>query len=149
MNQQFLFASAFLGGVFLAIQAGLNSSLGVLLKKPLLATIAASLSSAIFALLFISVFSKPVLNTSTVKQVPWYLWFSGGLFSVLGITLYYYTIPRLGISKMISLGLCGQVCFSVFAGHFGWLNLPLDPITFKKVLGVAAMITGIFLINAK
>ncbi len=50
---------------------------------------------------------------------------------------------------MIAIGLCGQLLFSVVAGHFGWLNLPGDPITFKKLMGVLAMIVGIFLINLK
>jgi transporter family-2 protein len=50
---------------------------------------------------------------------------------------------------MIALGLCGQLVFSLVAGKFGWLNLPVEPITTKRLMGIAAMIIGIILINTK
>nr|WP_068891956.1 DMT family transporter [Pedobacter panaciterrae] len=149
MNQQLVSVVAFFGGVFLAIQAGFNAHLGVLLKKPLLATIATSFSSLLFASVFVLMFFNEMPNPNLLKKVPWYLWFTGGLFSVIGISFYFYSIPKLGLSKMISLGLCGQLIFSAFATHFGWLNLPVEPITLKKIIGIMAMITGILLINSK
>lgn len=149
MNQYTLSILAILGGVFLAAQGGLNSNLGVLLKNPLLASVVAFFSSTIFAFAFVLLSVKSAPNWMEIRQIPVYLWFTGGLFSVLGISLYYYTIPKLGISTMISLGLFGQLAFSVIAGHFGWLNLPAEPITIKRLLGLITMITGILLINIK
>ncbi|PSL50353.1 transporter family-2 protein [Chitinophaga niastensis] len=149
MNQHFVSIIAFFGGVCLAVQACFNAQLGTLLKKPILASISQSISSFIFAAVFVLLFSKELPNLQTAKQIPWYLWFIGGLFSVTGITLYYFTIPKLGISRMISLGLCGQLVLSAIAGHFGWLNLPVEPVTLKKTIGIAAMVTGIILISSK
>ncbi|MGJ8660058.1 MAG: DMT family transporter, partial [Cellulophaga fucicola] len=124
MNQTTFSVLAIIGGVFLAAQGALNSTLSVLLKNPLLASVIAFLTSTIFAIIFVLLSTKSLPNASDLKQIPIYLWFSGGLFSVLGISLYYYTIPKLGISTMISFGLFGQLTFSIIAGHFGWLNLP-------------------------
>ncbi len=149
MNQFILSIIAFIGGLFLAAQGGLNAHLGVLLKNPLLASVVAFFCSTIFAITFILVTVKDIPNWTDIKEVPPYLWFSGGLFSVVGVSLYYYTIPKLGISTMISLGLFGQLTFSILAGHFGWLNLPTEPMTIKKILGAASMIVGIILINLK
>lgn len=149
MNQYFFSIVAFVGGVCLAVQAGFNTQLGILLKKPILASISQSISSFIFASVFLLLFSKELPSLQTAKQIPWYLWFIGGLFSVTGITLYYFTIPKLGISKMIALGLCGQLVLSAVAGHFGWLNLPVEPITWKKIIGIAAMMSGIIIISSK
>ncbi|MBT9186682.1 DMT family transporter [Zobellia russellii] len=149
MNQTALSFLAVLGGVFLAAQGGFNSNLAVLLKNPLLASVAAFFSSTIFAVTFVLLSSKSSANWTEVKQIPLYLWFTGGLFSVMGISLYYYTIPKLGISTMISLGLFGQLAFSIVAGHFGWLNLPVEPITFKRGAGFVILISGIILINIK
>lgn len=140
---------AFLGGVFLAVQAGFNTQLGSILKQPVAAAVSTSIASALFGTLFIVCFSKDVIQSTVIAQVPWYLWFLGGLFSVVGISLYFYTIPKLGISKMIALGLCGQLIFSLIAGKFGWLNLPVEPITTKRIIGAFAMIIGIVLINSK
>lgn len=149
MNQFTLLILAFTGGTFLAIQGCLNAHLGVLLKNPLLASLVAFSSSSFFALLVIILSIKSFPTINQLKEIPAYLWFAGGFFSLLGISLYYYTIPKLGVSTMISFGLCGQLIFAVIAGHFGWFNLPIEPITFKRIAGVIAMISGIFIINWK
>lgn len=140
---------ALAGGVSLAIQAGFNSQLGSILKQPVLAVISTSISSVVFGILFLIFFEKGNIPSLTTIQVPWYLWFVGGLFSVIGISIYFYTIPQIGISKMIALGLCGQLIFSLIAGKYGWLNLPVEPITTKRIIGTVAMLFGILLINTK
>lgn len=140
---------AFAGGIFLAVQAGFNTQLGTLLKQPILAVVSTSIASAIFGSVLFVFLNKGTLQMITIQEVPWYLWFIGGLFSTVGIFLYFYTIPKLGISKMIAIGLCGQLIFSVIAGKFGWLNMPVEPISTKRVVGVLAMILGIVLINTK
>lgn len=149
MNHPFLTILAFIGGVFLAMQGALNAHLGVLLKNPLLASVVAFFFSTLFAIAVAAISVDQMPDWSGLGRIPWYMWFAGGLFSVLGISLYYYTIPKLGISTMISLGLCGQLIFSVIAGHFGWLNLPTEPITYKRIIGVISMIIGIVFIQLK
>ncbi|UII31461.1 DMT family transporter [Fulvivirga ulvae] len=140
---------AFTGGVFLAMQAAFNTQLGAILKQPLIAVVAASATSTIFGGLMLLFYHKENFQMTDAHQVPWYLWFIGGVFSMVGITLYFYTIPKLGISRMIALGLCGQLLFSLIAGKYGWLNLPVEPLTPKRLLGGIAMIIGIILINSK
>ncbi|EZH72347.1 hypothetical protein ATO12_23120 [Aquimarina atlantica] len=149
MKLVIIYILAFVGGVFLAIQAGFNTQLGSIIKQPLLAVISTSIASAFFGCILILFVGKETIQLNTFQQVPWYLWFIGGLFSTVGITLYFYTIPKLGISKMITFGLCGQLIFSVIAGKFGWLNLPIEPITTKRLIGVFSMIIGIILMNTK
>ncbi|WP_103864984.1 DMT family transporter [Aquimarina sp. I32.4] len=149
MNQYVLVVLAFVGGIFLAMQGGLNAHLGVILKNPLIASAVAFFSSLIFAFIFIVVSVRDVPSLSELKDVPVYLWFTGGLCSVIGVSLYYYTIPKLGIATMISLGLCGQLVFSLLAGQFGWLNLPTEPMTLKRIIGVVSMSIGIILITIK
>lgn len=149
MRLYFLFILALTGGVFLAIQAGFNSQLGSLLKQPIIAVVASSISSVVFGLVILFLTEKGFTQTITSSQVPWHLWFIGGLFSVVGIYIYFYTIPKIGISKMIALGLCGQLIFSLIAGKYGWLNLPVEPLTTKRIIGALAMLIGIVLINTK
>lgn len=149
MNQNVVMLFALTGGVLLSVQGGLNSQLGVLLRNPLLATLVAYLFSTLFAFVIVLFSIKSVPTAQQVKEVPFYLWFTGAFFSVLGISLYYYTIPKLGISTMISIGLFGQMLFSVLAGHFAWFGLPKEPVDLKRFVGVAAMLIGIYLINKK
>ncbi|ASZ14088.1 DMT family transporter [Chitinophaga pendula] len=149
MSHLILLLLAFTGGIFLALQGGLNAQLGVLLRHPLLATVVAFFFSTFFALLLAAGQIRQLPSRAVLQQVPVYMWFAGGFCSVVGISLYYYTIPKLGVATMISLGLCGQLIFAVVAGHFGWLHLPMEPLTIKKTIGVVAIIGGILLINIK
>jgi transporter family-2 protein len=149
MNQYLLMILAFVGGAFLALQGSLNAQLGVLLKNPLLASLVAFSSSTFFAFLMVFFTIKNYPTNIEIRQIPVYLWFAGGLFSLIGISLYYYTIPKLGLATMISFGLCGQLCFAIIAGHFAWFNLPLEPISLRRLSGLIAMIIGILLINLK
>lgn len=140
---------AFIGGVSLTIQAGFNTKLSTIIKQPLLAVISTSITSAVLGIFLFFSTSKKAISLAFIKQVPLHLWFVGGVFSLIGISLYFYTIPKLGISKMITLGLCGQLLFSVLAGKYGWLNLSTEPITNKRIIGICCMILSIFLINSK
>lgn len=149
MKSILFYLLAYVGGVFLAAQAGFNTQLGAILKQPILAVIATSVASTVFGIVAFLFVGKGTFQLQSIVEVPWYLWFIGGLFSMIGISLYFYTIPKLGISKMIALGLCGQLIFSLIAGKFGWLNLPVEPLTSKRLIGSFAMIVGIILINTK
>lgn len=144
-----IIALALLGGVFLAAQGGFNSQLGVQLKSPLAASLIAFIWSSAFAVMFILASGKSLPNTQNLLKIPTYLWFTGALFSVMGISLYYYTIPKLGMASMISLGLCGQLIFSIVANHYGWFGMASNPVSITKIIGMLAMITGIVLINIK
>lgn len=136
------------GGVFLAIQSGFNSQLGVLLKNPIIAVAATSLFSFLFALSFLLVQYRPV-NGEELKSVPWFLWFIGAGFSMLGISIYFYLIPKVGMAKMVTLGLCGQLLFAVVSGHFGWFGMPKEAFTTVRILGAMCLLLGIVLINHK
>lgn len=114
-----------------------------------MASMIAFFCSAVYAAIFLAVRVQSLTPLQQMKAIPAHLWFTGAFFSVIGISLYYYTIPKLGISSMISLGLFGQLLFSVVAGHFGWFGLIAEPIDLKRLLGVVAMTTGIILINGK
>ena len=134
-------------GVMVVIQGGLNARLGTHLNSPLLATSVAFTISASFTIIAILVSAKQFPSIHQLKAIPLYLWFTGALFSFIAVTLFYYLIPKLGISTAVSVGLCGQIVFSIIAAHYGWFGLPVEAISFKKIVGTIAMIAGIFLIK--
>jgi len=68
-------------------------------------------------------------------------------FSVAGISLYYYIIPKIGIAKMFTFGLSGQMIFVMVSGYFGWFDLPIEVFTYKKLIGLTLMLSGVALIT--
>ena len=147
MNTLMLMSLAVLVGFMVVLQGGLNSRLGALLHSPLLAALSTLFFGAVFTFIAVVVSAKEVPTLLQLKAVPTYLWFTGAFFSFLAVTLFYYLIPKLGIGTAVAFGLCGQVIFSTLAAHFGWFGLPVEPIDLKKVMGLAALITGILLIK--
>ena len=147
MTSYTLYALAVMAGVFLSMQSGFNAQLGVVLKNPFLASFFAYAVSTFFALAYLLSDINTLPKRDTLSEVPMYLWITGGFFSVLGVTLYYYLIPKIGIAKMFTFGLSGQMIFVMIAGYFGWFNLPIETMSFQKIIGLILMLTGVVLIT--
>lgn len=137
---------AVFAGAAITLQAGMNARLGVLFKNPLLATAIAFLLACIFTLIFMVATHRQLPIASDIKAVPTYLWF-GGILSAFGVGSYYYLIPKMGVGSLMSFALSGQLILAVIAGHFGWFEQPIKPITVKTIVGLLAMVLGIIFIN--
>jgi len=148
MNNPILFLLSFAVGIMVVIQGGVNARLGILLNNSLLATSTALTMSASFTLIAVLITVRQFPSMHQLREIPMYMWVTGGLLSFLAVTLFYYIIPRLGISTAVTFGLAGQLIFAAIAGHFGWFNMPLEPVSVKKVMGLIVMISGVILIKA-
>ncbi|MEP1743416.1 MAG: DMT family transporter [Kangiellaceae bacterium] len=135
-----------IAGALIAIQAGINSQLGVILKNSLLATVIAFMVSALISLIGLLAISKNLPTNEVIRSVPLHFWF-GGAISAFGVGLFYFLIPKMGVGSMMSLALTGQLITAVLISHFGWFGLPESTLSLSKCLGVFAMISGILLIN--
>lgn len=135
---------AFMGGVFLAVQAGFNAQITRSTKQPLIAVVATAITSGVLGMILLRIQGS---HSNIKVSFPWYLWPLGGIFSLLGLSAYFYTIPKIGISKMIAFGLMGQLLFSVIASHFGWFNLPETPINTRKIVGILSLLLAVILLN--
>ncbi|WP_246068453.1 DMT family transporter [Microbulbifer harenosus] len=139
-------ALAMTAGAAIALQAGMNAQLGVLLRNSLLATaIVFGISCLVTTGAALTALRQPV-SYSVLQAVPVYLWF-GGLLSAFGVGIFYFLIPRMGVGQMMSFALTGQILVAMISSHFGWFDLPQKPITGARGLGVAALAAGILLIN--
>ncbi|GAA6168649.1 DMT family transporter [Sessilibacter corallicola] len=137
---------AFCAGSAIAVQASMNAQLGVLLKSSMLGTGIAFLFACFFTVLVV-VSSKQYPLLTDVKTVPIYLWFSGGAIAAFGVGVFYYLIPKMGVGSMMSFALSGQILTAIISSHFGWFDQPTKPIDSKVIIGTAALVVGILLIN--
>jgi transporter family-2 protein len=125
----------------------MNAQLGVLLKNPLVGTAVAFVSASMFTLFAVIASTEQYPQAEAIRSVPVYLWFSGGALSSFGVAVFYYLAPRMGMGPMMSYALTGQLLIAITASHFSWFGLPVRPVNLIRFAGMAAMITGIFLIN--
>jgi len=125
MGNLYLIVSAFVVGIMVVIQGGLNSRLGIMLNNSLLATAVALTMGASITVMAAIATIRQFPTMEQMKLIPYHLWFSGGVLSFVAVSLFYYIIPRLGISTAVTFGLASQLLFAAIAGHFGFFNLPL------------------------
>jgi len=137
---------ALLAGAAIATQASMNARLGVLLQSSMTATAVVFAMSCLFTLLATTLMTPHYPGWQLAKSVPVYLWFSGGALAAMGVGLFYFLIPKMGIGAMMSYALTGQLLVAIVSSHFGWFELPLKPLNITRMLGVVALVAGIFLI---
>ncbi|VAW62465.1 hypothetical protein MNBD_GAMMA09-3728 [hydrothermal vent metagenome] len=140
---------AFLAGAAIALQASINARLGTLLKNSLLGTTAAFTSSLLFCLIIVILTTKQYPHKSVIESVPIYLWVAGGALSTFGVAMFYYLIPKIGLSSTISYALTGQLLVAALISHFGWFDLPVKSFDLTRLSGSISLIIGIILINWK
>ena len=109
MGNLYLILSAFVVGIMVVIQGGLNSRLGVMLNNSLLATSVALTMSASITVMAAITTIKQFPTVQQMKLIPSHLWFTGGVLSFIAVSLFYYIIPRLGLSTAVTFGLAGQL----------------------------------------
>jgi transporter family-2 protein len=56
------------------------------------------------------------------------------------------TMPRLGGTMVVTLIIIGQLLIGAVIDHFGWLNVPVHPISVTRILGIGVLLVGGWLI---
>jgi len=135
--------TAFTGGL-VALQAPINSALG----KAIGTWQAAFLSFAIgtVALAFIAALATGGLGqVAEARHVSWY-YLTGGLLGAAYVTSILVTVRTLGAGGIVAATVAAQLAVSVVVDHFGLIGVTKQPITLAKVVGVALLGIGTYLV---
>ncbi|MCX8212430.1 MAG: DMT family transporter [Lewinella sp.] len=146
MQQLPFFLLALVAGLMLPVQAGLNSEMGRVLKSPVYASIVSFVVGLIALIVYAFITRMPFGNLREGLTLPWYYWMGGILGAVYVYGLVVLT-PRLGVALTFGLTVAAQMTFSLVMDHYGWLDVPVSPISWYRVLGVLMIITGVVLIR--
>lgn len=149
MNNTPLLLLSFIVGILVVIQGSVNARLGILLNNVILASTTTLLMSASFTIIAAFATVRQFPSHNQLLSIPVYMWLTGGVLSFLAVTLFYYIIPRVGISSAVTFGLAGQILFAAIAGHYGWFGMPVEPFTFKKIIGIAGLIISVIIIKSE
>ena len=135
--------TATVGGA-VAMQAPINSHLG----KSVGSSQAAFLSFAIgtVALLIIAAVAKGGLGgVRHATEVPWY-YLVGGLLGVAYVSTVLVTVRTLGAGGVTAATIAGQLTLAVIIDQLGILHVAQRSITLSRVVGIALLAAGVFLI---
>jgi transporter family-2 protein len=132
-------------GFGLTVQVGMNSQLRRNLGSAYPAALVSLLvgTAALVALMLVT--RTPLPSRDTLSSIPLWAWF-GGILGAFYVTISTVVAGELGASSLLALTIAGQLAMALVVDHFGWLGLPENPITVTRLLGVALLGAGVWLI---
>jgi transporter family-2 protein len=135
----------FVAGSVLPLQAGIN---GQLSKQIASVTGAAMISFLVGSavLLTATLVQRQFPSLGALRGLTWWQW-SGGFLGALFIFTAAFAGPRIGATLFMVLALAGQLSMAVALDHFGWVGFREAPISAGKLLGLAAIFVGVWLIR--
>lgn len=136
---------AFLSGVFLPIQAGMNTRMGKLSGNPVYGSLISFVVGTIALLLYV-VATRQTVSWSGLKEAPAYVWL-GGLLGAFYVTVIILAFPKLGPGLTFGLVVAGQMVMSVFLEHYNILVAHQHPVNFMKLLGICLIVAGVVIIR--
>ena len=133
-------------GFGLAVQVGMNAQLRKVLQSANSAAVISFLvgTTALLALLVVTRTALPTRDS--IAAVPAWAWF-GGLFGAFYVAISTIVASELGAASLLALALMGQLAMALVVDHFGWLGLPVNPITLTRLAGVGLLGVGVWLVT--
>ena len=133
---------AIVGGC-IALQAPINAGLGRSTGNFAAATISFAVGTVLLAA--IVAISGRTEGLSNVSHVEWYYLLGGALgaayvFSALAL------VSQIGAGGVAAATVTGQLTTSVLLDRIGFLGLEQTPLTLSRVLGVALLLAGTYLV---
>jgi len=135
-------------GLGLTVQVGMNSQLRKVLQSANTAALISFLvgTCALVALLLLTRPQMP--GRDTLAAVPLWAWF-GGLFGAFYVSISTIVATELGAASLLALALVGQLGMALLVDHFGWLGLPVNPISWTRLAGVGLLVGGVWLVTRR
>jgi transporter family-2 protein len=143
-----LILCAFLIGVGLPIQSGLNAQLRLGVGHPMLAAAISFLVGTTVLVGMNVVLRVPLPAGEAVSRIPFSHWL-GGLLGAAYIYAAVILAPRLGAATLIAATVAGQMVASVVLDQWGLLGFAPQPITTGRAAGVLLVIGGVLLIQRR
>jgi transporter family-2 protein len=140
------FALAFVAGMALTIQVGINSTLRHGLGNPAMATLVSFLVGTVGLALFLLLARTPLPTRAALGSVPAWAWF-GGLVGAFYVATTVIVGPRLGSATLLALVVLGQLLAALVIDHFGWIGFPQHSISTVRILGAVLLFSGVLLIT--
>jgi bacterial/archaeal transporter family-2 protein len=137
-----------LAGVAVAFQTGVNSQLRTDTNNPVLTALISFLVGTIALVVLYFFFFRQTPMFPAEYSFSWWK-FTGGLLGVLYVTGVVIAAPRIGAANALAFIVGGQFVAAIIIDHYGWMNLPITPISLYRVAGIALLLAGVYLIQKK
>ena len=98
------------------------------------------------ALLAVSALAGGLGGIARAGDAPWWALIGGGLISALYVASIVWTVRALGVGGLTAATIAGQFAVAMAVDHYGWLGVERSPMTATKLVGLALLALGTYLI---
>jgi transporter family-2 protein len=134
------------GGAMLASQAPVNAALARALGDPLLAAcISFGIGFALLAVISILRGSWP--PGTALGSAPWWAWV-GGLMGAFYVAIVIWAVPQLGVVSTVAALVFGQLAMALVLDATGAFGLPIQSISWQRILSAFLILGGLLLSRA-
>lgn len=138
---------AFVAGVCIPVQFGVNTQLRNVVGGPALATAISFFVGTIAAVIVATLILRESLpDVSSIPSAPWWVW-TGGVLGALYVLASILLTPHLGAATTIGLIVAGQMAASILIDHFGLIRVPVHELSIPRLIGVVLIIGGAALVQ--
>ncbi len=133
-----------IAGGLVALQAPINSALGRSVGTFQAAFVSFTIGTLLLAL--IASLAKGGLGpVAEARHLSWY-YLTGGLLGAAYVTSILVAVRTLGAGGIVAATVAGQLAISGVIDHFGLVGVAKQPITALKILGIALLALGTYLV---
>jgi len=133
-----------IAGGLIALQAPINSMLGKAVGS--LAAASVSFAIGLAALVAITLmFAGGFGDLGEARNLSWY-YLLGGVLGAVYVTTALIAVRELGAGGVTAATIAGQLTMSVLIDRAGWLGLQERALSYDRVIGIALLAAGTYLI---
>jgi bacterial/archaeal transporter family-2 protein len=146
MHYYLFFVLAFLLGVANTVQSGANSQLRLVTQSPLLTSIISFLVGLSSLLVCYFLFDKtPLPSTESLRNMAWWKW-TGGLLGAFFVFTVIFTVRQIGPANLFCFMVAGQLVTATILDHYGLMGFNVHPVSVWRMLGLAMIVGGVYLV---
>ncbi|WP_026262577.1 DMT family transporter [Spirosoma panaciterrae] len=136
---------AFIVGLAITVQAGVNANLRQAMANPILAAVI-SFGSGLIALVLMFLSTGGVVPPlDTIRQVSWWKW-TGGVMGAIYMITVIVSVQKIGTANMVSLSVAGQLTAALILDHYGLMGFAHHPANAWRLLGIILIVGGVLLV---
>lgn len=135
---------AFIGGLFLPLQALINARLAGEVSSSIWAAFISFTTGTIILGLYLVISRTTAPGFNQLSSLPAWM-FSGGLLGAFFVVMATMTVPRIGTAALVSLVVLGQMVASLLLDHYGFMQAN-HAITMERLIGAGLILAGTYLV---
>ena len=147
-SQPLYFAIAVLAGVAVPILASVNAAFGQAVGSVHLASLVLCIVAFATIALVMLASGAGLPRLSALGEASWWHFTAGCFFTIYVVSIT-FVAPKIGIGNAIVFVVVAQIFTAVIIDHFGLLGANVQPLDWRRALGVAFLIIGVALARSQ